>query len=78
MRWSPFVDGEVCGQCADKRSPGSSREVAWLKARTKQDGAVQYTGMYELAGWLPEQAPGSLADHVIDDLAELPAVLGLT
>jgi putative hydrolase of the HAD superfamily len=40
--------------------------------------AVQYTGMYDLAGWLPEQAPGSLADHVIDDLAELPAVLGLT
>jgi hypothetical protein len=36
----------ICGQCADKRSPGRSREVAWLKARTKQDGAVQYTGMY--------------------------------
>jgi putative hydrolase of the HAD superfamily len=40
--------------------------------------AVQYTGMFEFAGWLPEQAPGALADHVIGDLAELPLVLGLT
>jgi putative hydrolase of the HAD superfamily len=40
--------------------------------------AVQYTGLFELAGWLPEQAPGSLADHVIDDFAQLPAALGLT
>jgi putative hydrolase of the HAD superfamily len=40
--------------------------------------SVQYTGMYDLAGWLPEQAPGSMADHVIDDLAQLPAALGLT
>jgi hypothetical protein len=39
---------------------------------------VQYTGLFELAGWLPEQAPGSLADHVIDDFAQLPAALGLT
>jgi putative hydrolase of the HAD superfamily len=40
--------------------------------------SVQYTGMFELAAWLPEQAPGGMADHVIDDHAELPAVLGLT
>jgi putative hydrolase of the HAD superfamily len=40
--------------------------------------AVQYTGLHDVAAWLPEQAPGSLADHVIDDLSELPAVLGLT
>jgi putative hydrolase of the HAD superfamily len=40
--------------------------------------SVQYTGMYDLAGWLPEQTPGSMADHVIDDLAQVPAALGLT
>jgi putative hydrolase of the HAD superfamily len=40
--------------------------------------AVQYTGMFDLAGWLPEQRPGTLADHVIDDLSALPSVLGLT
>jgi putative hydrolase of the HAD superfamily len=39
---------------------------------------VQYTGLFEVAGWLPEQAPGSLADHVIDHFAELPIALGLT
>jgi putative hydrolase of the HAD superfamily len=40
--------------------------------------AIQYTGLHDLAAWLPEQAPGDLADHVIHDLSELPAVLGLT
>jgi putative hydrolase of the HAD superfamily len=40
--------------------------------------AVQYTGMVDLGGWLPEQRPGTLADHVIDDLSGLPSVLGLT
>ncbi len=39
--------------------------------------AIQYTGLYEMAGWLPEQAPGRLADHVIDDFAMLPALLGV-
>ena len=40
--------------------------------------AIQYTGLHNLAAWLPEQAPGDLADHVIDDLADLPGLLGLT
>jgi FMN phosphatase YigB (HAD superfamily) len=40
--------------------------------------AIQYTGLHDLAAWLPEQAPGTLADHVIADLTELPAALGLT
>ena len=35
--------------------------------------AVQYTGLAKLGGWLPEQlAPSMLADHVVDDLAEVP------
>ena len=37
--------------------------------------AVQYTGLASIGAWLPEQEPGSLADHVIDDLAALPGVL---
>jgi putative hydrolase of the HAD superfamily len=37
--------------------------------------AVQYTGLASIGAWLPEQEPGSLADHVLDDLAVLPAVL---
>lgn len=37
--------------------------------------AVQFTGLASIGAWLPEQEPGALADHVIDDLAELPAVL---
>ncbi|MFI5056479.1 MAG: HAD family hydrolase [Actinomycetota bacterium] len=39
--------------------------------------AVQYTGLAKLGGWLPEQQSGWLADHVVDDLAEVPGVLGL-
>lgn len=39
--------------------------------------AVQYTGFASLAAWLPEQRPGRLADHVVDDLASLPGVLGV-
>ena len=38
--------------------------------------AVQYTGLASLAAWLPEQRPGTLADHVVEDFATLPAVLG--
>jgi len=38
--------------------------------------AVQYTGLASLAAWLPEQRPGTLADHVVEDLAALPSVLG--
>lgn len=38
--------------------------------------AVQYTGLASLAAWLPEQQPGTLADHVVEDLAALPSVLG--
>jgi putative hydrolase of the HAD superfamily len=39
--------------------------------------AVQYTGLAALGGWLPEQlSPSKLADHVIDDLAEVPGALG--
>jgi FMN phosphatase YigB (HAD superfamily) len=37
--------------------------------------AVQYTGLASIGAWLPEQEPGALADHVLDDLARLPAVL---
>jgi putative hydrolase of the HAD superfamily len=39
--------------------------------------AVQYTGLARLGGWLPEQlSPSGLADHVVDDLAAVPGVLG--
>jgi hypothetical protein len=38
---------------------------------------VQYTGLASIGAWLPEQEPGSLADHVVNDLARLPAVLGV-
>jgi putative hydrolase of the HAD superfamily len=39
--------------------------------------AVQYTGLAMLGGWLPEQlSPSKLADHIVDDLAEVPGVLG--
>jgi FMN phosphatase YigB (HAD superfamily) len=39
--------------------------------------AVQYTGLAKLGGWLPEQlSPSGLADHVVDDLAAVPGVLG--
>jgi putative hydrolase of the HAD superfamily len=39
--------------------------------------AVQYTGLNAIGAWLPEQEPGALADHVIDDMAALPRILGL-
>ena len=39
--------------------------------------AVQYTGLATLGGWLPEQlSPSKLADHVVEELAEVPGVLG--
>src|SRR4051812_7641992 len=45
-------------------------DVAGAKALGMR--SIQYTGLYDVAAWLPEQAPGALADHVIDDLSELP------
>ena len=39
--------------------------------------AVQYTGLVPFGAWLPEQQPGTLADHVVEDLAALPAILGV-
>ena len=39
--------------------------------------AVQYTGLAKLGGWLPEQlSPSTLADHVVEELSEVPSVLG--
>jgi len=40
--------------------------------------AIRYTGLQSRSASLPEQAPRGRADHVIDDLAELPGLLGLT
>jgi putative hydrolase of the HAD superfamily len=51
-------------------------DVAGAKALGMR--SIQYTGLYDVAAWLPEQAPGALADHVIDDLSELPGLLRLT
>ncbi len=39
--------------------------------------AVQYTGLTGAAAWTPDQAPSPEADHVVDDLAALPGILGL-
>jgi len=51
-------------------------DVAGAKALGMR--SIQYTGLYDVAAWLPDQAPGALADHVIDDLSELPGLLRLT
>jgi FMN phosphatase YigB (HAD superfamily) len=40
--------------------------------------AVQYTGLASLGAWLPEQVPREAADHVLEDMAALPALLGFS
>jgi putative hydrolase of the HAD superfamily len=57
---------------------GDNERTDIAGARALGMTAVQYTGLYEMAGWLTEQQPGALADHVIDDLTDLPDVLGVT
>ena len=39
--------------------------------------AVQYVGLVPDPPRYPSQRPSALADHVIDDLAALPDVLGV-
>ena len=45
------------------------RRSGWSRCSTR--------GSRTLAAWLPEQQPGTLADHVVDDLAALPGGPGL-
>lgn len=63
---------------ADAAHVGDNERTDVAGAKNLGMTSVQYTGLYALAAWLPEQRAGTLADHVIDDFAELPAVLGLT
>jgi FMN phosphatase YigB (HAD superfamily) len=63
---------------ADAAHIGDNERTDVAGAKAMGMLAVQYTGLFEYAAWLPEQAPGELADHVIDDLEDLPSVLGLT
>jgi FMN phosphatase YigB (HAD superfamily) len=75
--FTPALDG-LGVSAADAAHVGDNERTDIAGAKALGMVAVQYTGMYELAGWLPEQQPGTLADHVIDDLSALPAVLRLT
>jgi HAD superfamily hydrolase (TIGR01509 family) len=71
----PALDGlGIPPEAAAHVGDNERTDVAGAKALGMM--AIQYTGLTQLAAWLPEQQPGTLADHVVDDLAALPAVLG--
>ena len=61
---------------ADAAHVGDNERTDVAGAKALGMVAVQYTGLSSLAAWLPEQRPGTLADHVVEDLAALPSVLG--
>ncbi|MEP6759113.1 MAG: HAD family hydrolase [Actinomycetota bacterium] len=71
----PALDGLGVAP-ADAAHIGDNERTDVAGAKALGMIAVQYTGLASLAAWLPEQRPGTLADHVLEDLTELPAVLG--
>ena len=71
----PALDGLGVSP-ADAAHIGDNERTDVAGAKALGMVAVQYTGLTSLAPWQPEQRPGELADHVVDDLAVLPAVLG--
>jgi putative hydrolase of the HAD superfamily len=75
--FAPALDGLGVSP-AEAAHIGDNERTDVAGAKALGMTAIQYTGLHDLAAWLPEQAPGALADHVIADLSELPAVLGLT
>jgi putative hydrolase of the HAD superfamily len=72
------VLGALAVEPADAAHVGDNERTDVAGAKALGMVAVQFTGLYDVAAWLPEQAPGTMADHVISDLTELPSVLGLT
>ena len=65
-------------ECRPTRLPTSATTSGpTSRARRRWGVAVQYTGLAKLGGWLPEQlSPSTLADHVVEELSEVPSVLG--
>ena len=61
---------------ADAAHVGDNERADVAGAKALGMVAVQYTGLAGMGAWLPEQQSGSLADHVVEDLTTLPAVLG--
>ncbi len=72
----PALDGlGVPADAAAHIGDNERTDVAGAKALGMV--AVQYTGLAKLGGWLPEQlSPSTLADHVVEELSEVPSVLG--
>ncbi len=72
----PALDG-LGVEAADAAHVGDNERTDVAGAKGMGMIAVQYTGLSRLGGWLPEQQPGTLADRVVDDLVDLPAIFGL-
>ena len=72
----PALDGLGVAP-ADAAHVGDNERTDVAGAKALGMIAVQYTGLASLGAWLPEQRPGSLADHVTDDLATVPGLLGV-
>jgi FMN phosphatase YigB (HAD superfamily) len=72
----PALDGLGVAP-ADAAHVGDNERTDIAGAKALGMKAIQYAGFYEMAAWLPEQAPGRLADHVIHDFASLPPLLGI-
>ncbi len=72
--FEPALDG-LGVPPAEAAHVGDNERTDVAGARALGMTAVQYTGLASIGAWLPEQEPGSLADHVIDDMADLPGVL---
>ena len=71
----PALDGLGVSP-ADAAHIGDNERTDVAGAKALGMVAVQYTGLASLAAWLPEQRPGTLADHIVEDFATLPTVLG--
>jgi putative hydrolase of the HAD superfamily len=61
----------------DAAHVGDNERTDLVGARSLGMAAIQYTGLHHVGAWLPEQDPSPMADHVIDDHAKLPEVLGI-
>lgn len=61
----------------DAAHVGDNERTDLMGAKGLGMAAIQYIGLHHVGAWLPEQAPSPVADHVIDDHAKLPSVLGI-
>jgi putative hydrolase of the HAD superfamily len=72
----PVLDG-LGVEPAEAAHVGDNERTDIVGAVASGMVAVHYLGLRHLADWIPEPEPSAIADHVLDDHADLPAALGI-